>query len=205
MYGAGPDVFAVWGYTIANAVDSQVELNAAYLAPLIGTTVERVQAAIAYLCASDPRSRSKGEEGRRLVPEGEFAYRVPNHDRYRRLRDERDRREYMRTYQQARRARRRVAAQENGAAPLAPKPPNPAKPAPARQAYGEFGHVKLSAAELAKLADKLGVARREELMTALDLDVEANGRRVKSAYATILKWANFRVEKDRKTSFGVVP
>ena len=104
MYGAGVEVFALWGYVIAHTVDSQVELNPDYLAPLLGTSPETVRTALAYLCAPDPVSRSKGHDGRRLIKEGEYAYRVPNHEHYRRIRDEADRREYMRTYQQARRA-----------------------------------------------------------------------------------------------------
>jgi hypothetical protein len=96
MYGAGPDVFAVWAYVIANTHDSQVELNPLMMAGTLGTTVERVEAAIAYLCAPDPRSRSKECEGRRLIREGEFAYRVPTFAAYRSIRNEEERREYNR-------------------------------------------------------------------------------------------------------------
>ena len=111
MYGSGPDVFAVWGYVIANAVDSQVELNPRLLAGVIGTSPERIQAAIAILSSPDPNSRTKDHEGRRLIREGEFAYHVPNFLTYRSIRNEEDRRAYNREKQ--REHRQRVKASVN--------------------------------------------------------------------------------------------
>jgi hypothetical protein len=108
MYGAGPDVFAVWAYVIANTHDSQVELNPVMLAATLGTTPNRIESAIAYLCASDPRSRSKVEEGRRLIREGEFAYRVPTFDAYRSIRNEEERRAYNRIKKAEQRQRDKV-------------------------------------------------------------------------------------------------
>ena len=96
MFGAGAIVFAVWGYVIGNTVESQVELNPKLLAAILGESEEGVTTAIATLCAPDKASRNKGTDGRRLVREGEFAYRVVNHANYRRVRDESDRREYNR-------------------------------------------------------------------------------------------------------------
>lgn len=96
MYGAGSDVFAVWAYVIANTKDSQVEINPALLAGMLGSTPERVRGALDFLCAPDPNSRSKAEDGRRLVREGEFAYRVPNFTAYRSIRNEEERRAYNR-------------------------------------------------------------------------------------------------------------
>ena len=106
-------MFAVWGYVIANTVASQVELNPAHLAPILGATPERVAAAIAFLAAPDVESRSKINQGRRLIPEGAFAYRVPNHERYRRIRDEADRREYNRVKQREHRARQQPASRQH--------------------------------------------------------------------------------------------
>ena len=40
MYGAGSDVFAVWGHMIANTVESVVELK--MLAPMLGTSLEGI-------------------------------------------------------------------------------------------------------------------------------------------------------------------
>lgn len=110
MYGAGPDVFAVWAYVIANTVDSQVELNPNLIAALLGCTPDRARAAIEVLCAPDPNSRSKAEGGRRLVREGEFAYRVPNFAAYRSIRNEEDRRAYNREKKREQRARDKVNA-----------------------------------------------------------------------------------------------
>lgn len=116
MFGAGPDVFAVWGYVIANAWDAAVELNPALLAATLGTTPERVEAAIGYLTSPDPHSRNPAEQGRRLVHEGAFSYRVVSHEIYRTIRSEDDRRAYNREAQQKSRAnkKRRAAAGSNG-------------------------------------------------------------------------------------------
>lgn len=109
MMGAGADVFAVWGYVIANAVNGAVELNPVFLSAVIGMTPDRAQAAIDVLCAPDARSRTKDEDGRRLVREGQFAYRVVNHEKYRAIRDEDQRRDYMRDYMRNRRAEQKRA------------------------------------------------------------------------------------------------
>jgi hypothetical protein len=106
LYGAGPDLFALWGYVVANSSGGQVELNPVALAPMLGMPVERVEAVIAALCAPDPRSRSKAEDGRRLIREGQFAYRVVNAALYRSIRNEDDRREYNREKQREHRARK---------------------------------------------------------------------------------------------------
>jgi len=110
MFGAGPTVFAVWGYVIANVVKGQVELNAKLLAPTLGTSEQDAQSAIDFLCAPDANSRSKLEEGRRLVKIGQFAYEVPNHQRYNLLRNEDDRREYNRIKMRESRAKRKSNA-----------------------------------------------------------------------------------------------
>ena len=108
MVGSGTDVFAVWGYVVANAVKSQVEMNPDILAVTFGCTRERVEAAIERLCDADPRSRSKISDGRRLVREGQFAYRVVNHATYNGIRNEADRREYNRIKQAQSRARKKA-------------------------------------------------------------------------------------------------
>ncbi len=100
MMASGADVFAVWAYVIANTVDSKVELNPRLIAVLIGTTVDKVETAITYLCAPDPMSRSKNDDGCRLIREGEYQFFVPNHAKYRSIRDEAGRREYNRLKQQ---------------------------------------------------------------------------------------------------------
>jgi len=105
MMGSGTDVFAVWGYVIANAQHSQIELNPKLLAAVLGSTPEAMQAAIDVLCAPDPNSRSVEHNGMRLLREGQFAYHVVNHEKYRALRNDDDRREYFRQKKAESRAR----------------------------------------------------------------------------------------------------
>jgi len=107
MVGAGPTVFAVWGYVIAHAVDGQVELNPKLLAVILGCDREDIDAALSYLCSPDPDSRNRAEGGRRLVQEGQFAYRVVSHAVYRQMRNEDERREYNRLKQREHRAKRK--------------------------------------------------------------------------------------------------
>jgi hypothetical protein len=60
---------------------------------------EEVREAIEFLCAVDPESRSRAEDGRRMVKEGEFQYRVVNWEIYQGIRNEEQRREYNRIKQ----------------------------------------------------------------------------------------------------------
>lgn len=97
MIGAGAVTFAVMGYVIANgmpdrSVGMQVELNPKLLAFILGESQEDVKKAIDKLCRPDPNSRSKEEEGRRLVRIGEFSYKVVNGQKYRDIRNEEERR-----------------------------------------------------------------------------------------------------------------
>ena len=104
MIGLGPLSFAVWGYVIANTVNGYVELNPILLAAIFGkTTPEEIEDAIQTLCAPDPKSRNKDHDGRRLIREGEFSYFVPTHSHYVNIRNESDRRDYMREYMRKRR------------------------------------------------------------------------------------------------------
>ena len=96
MFGAGPSVFAVWGYVVAHMYFGTVELNPSVIAAALGDSRDNVERVLEYLCAPDPKSRSKIEEGRRLVREGEYLYRVPTGNLYRGMRDEHDRRAYNR-------------------------------------------------------------------------------------------------------------
>lgn len=107
MFGAGLAVFAVWGYVIANTrADHRVELNARVLAACLGGPVDEIRAAIEILCGPDPESRSKEHGGRRLVREGEYLYFVVNHNAYRDMRSNEDRREYFKLAKREQRARR---------------------------------------------------------------------------------------------------
>lgn len=113
MMAAGPEVFAVWAYVIANAHDACVELNPRLLAAVIGSTPERMQAAIDALCEADLASRSKDAEGRRLVRQGQFQYHVTNHAAYKAIRNEDERRTYNREAKKRERARKSVNVKDD--------------------------------------------------------------------------------------------
>lgn len=105
MVGAGLNVFAVWGYVIANCRDGSVELNPKLLAMILGCSEAEVLNAIEYLCSPDPQSRTKEHEGRRLLKNGAFLYDVPNHHSYRSILNEDERRQYFREKKREQRAR----------------------------------------------------------------------------------------------------
>lgn len=105
MMGAGPVVFAVMGYVIANTSDSEVELNPKLLGFTFGCPAEEVTAAIDYLCSPDPQSRTKTLEGKRLVKTGEYLYEVVNYVPYHSISNEEERREYFRVKKREQRAR----------------------------------------------------------------------------------------------------
>lgn len=121
MVGKGSPMFAVWGYVIANmkpervaegrAFGAHVELNAKLLAFILGEKEEVVRGVIKRLCSPDPESRSKEEQGRRLIQLGEFDYRVVNGEHYRKLRTAEERREYQRQKQAEYRAKRKSKVQ----------------------------------------------------------------------------------------------
>lgn len=99
MYGAGLNVFAVWGYVISNMHNGVIELNPVKLAHTLGGQVEDIQKAIEYLGSPDPSSRNKDDEGRRIIKQGQFQYYVSSWKYYRDIRNEIDRREYNRLAQ----------------------------------------------------------------------------------------------------------
>lgn len=106
MVGSGLNVFAVWGYVVANAkADGTVELNPPILAAVLGCARGEVEAAIAVLCAPDTNSRSKKHDGRRLQQAAAFLYEVVNFTDYRAMRDDDSRRNYMRDYMRDYRAK----------------------------------------------------------------------------------------------------
>lgn len=104
MRGAGPEFFSVWGYVISHMVPNRnhgttVDLNPGIIAFLIGMDEEVVAEKIAAMCQPDPKSRTKDEDGKKLVKISEYTYRVVNGDYYRSIRNEHDRREYQRIKQ----------------------------------------------------------------------------------------------------------
>jgi len=108
MYGRGFAVFAVWDYALAHVRRGRVELNPVQLADVLAKFDRRyseeerlvvVKEAIEYLMAPDPESRFRGNEGRRLIREGQFQYFLPSWEEYQRIRSEDERREYNRVKQ----------------------------------------------------------------------------------------------------------
>ncbi len=104
MRGAGPEFFSVWGYVISHMIPNRnhgttVDLNPGIIAFLIGMSEKEVAEKIATMCQPDPKSRTKDEDGRKLVQISEYTYRVVNGDTYRKIRNEQDRREYQRVKQ----------------------------------------------------------------------------------------------------------
>jgi hypothetical protein len=108
MCGVGTDVFAVWGYVIAHAVDGQVELNPKLMSAQLGAPEDCVRNAICFLCQPDPESRNPDEEGRRLVHQGAFLYRVVTHPHYRSMANSAEQREYNRVKQAESRERKKA-------------------------------------------------------------------------------------------------
>lgn len=91
MVGKGFAIFAIWDYVIANMkpdkeIGAQLELNPILLAATFGEKQELIEKAIRALCAPDPDSRTKTEQGRRLVKMGQFCYRVVNGKKYMEIR-----------------------------------------------------------------------------------------------------------------------
>lgn len=111
MYGSGAMMFAVMGYVVANMLPvgddgMQVELNPEMLRHVLGEDEKDVRKAIETLCSPDPKSRTKQEEGRRLVKLGEFEYRVVNGPKYRAIRAKEVRLEQNRVAQKKFRSKR---------------------------------------------------------------------------------------------------
>lgn len=127
MVGAGAVVFAVMGYVIAKQepdriVGSQVRLNPILLSTILGEEQGAIERAVEFLCSPDPKSTTKGKDGRRLIKVGEFDYQVVNGAKYRAIRDEDARRGSNREAKRRERAKSKpspgeapyVKAEENG-------------------------------------------------------------------------------------------
>ena len=108
MFGAGMHVFAVWNYIIANSdAKGYAEINPRMIAATLGGTPTEVQSAIDYLSSSDENSRNPDEEGRRIVREGQFMYRIVSYMRYRDVRNAEAKKEYDRNYRREQRAQKK--------------------------------------------------------------------------------------------------
>jgi hypothetical protein len=167
-------------YAVSNAKppDGVVEINVELAAFQIGDSVERIQEALNYLLAPDPKSRSQEDDGRRMIRVGEYLYRLVNWKTYRDGTDYEARRAYWSDRQKAHRA----AKKESGgdAPPVVDKPP-----------VAKF--KKPTIAELELHAAKIGLPV-DEVDKFLNY-YESNGWRVgrnpmKKWEASLVNWKN---------------
>ncbi len=108
MFGRGPVMFSVWAFVLAHTDQTgTVELNPRLVASSLGAELNEVELAIQELCRPDESSRNPADDGRRLLREGQFTYRVVSHAIYQRIRTQDDRREYNRQKQAESRARKK--------------------------------------------------------------------------------------------------
>lgn len=87
--------------------DGVVDMTAEAISRRTTIPLEIVRVGIAALEEPDPDSRTPDEEGRRILRLSEgrvWGWSIVNYDKYRKIRTAEDRREYMRLYQQERRA-----------------------------------------------------------------------------------------------------
>lgn len=88
-----------------------VDMTAEAIARRTTIPLSVIQEGLTALEEPDPDSRTPDEEGRRIVRLSEdrpWGWHIVNHDKYRKIRSQEERREYMRQYQRERRERERV-------------------------------------------------------------------------------------------------
>ena len=109
MMGVGAHKQSVWVYALAHTRKGSVELNPDLIAKQIGMSIAQATKAIEYLCSPDPESRSKEEDGKRLLKTGQYLYEVVNWNHYRSLHSEDERREYERIRKRNYRAKTKMS------------------------------------------------------------------------------------------------
>lgn len=119
MVGKGSAFFAVWGYVIAKMKPSRehgalVEVNSRVVGLLLGEEEEVVRGVVDEMCEPDKESRTKEEEGRKLVRLGEYLYRVVNGAKYRAIRNDDERRESNKLRMREWRERKRKVVEVGG-------------------------------------------------------------------------------------------
>lgn len=75
-------------------------------------------------------------------------------------------------------------------------------PKPEKQTHGQFGRVRLTSEELAKLMNKHGPQRTTLIIDKLDAHKEARGATYKSDYAAILNWVERAVAEEEARRNG---
>lgn len=115
MVGKGALAFATWSYVLARMKPDRkqgefyAELNPALISRIFGgCTEQEVSDVIAEFTKPDEASRTTVSDGRKLIKEGQFLYRVVNGVKYNALRSYEQRRLYMKHYM----ADRRMKAKE---------------------------------------------------------------------------------------------
>lgn len=91
--------------------DGTVDLTLTALTNRTGWPADFIQRGISHLEAIDPHSRTPDEEGRRIVrlrENTDWGWRIVNYLKYRQIRDESSRREYMREYMRTYRGKQDV-------------------------------------------------------------------------------------------------
>jgi hypothetical protein len=174
--------------------DGYVRGDPATLSRLANVPLEAVHEAIGTFTSPDPLSHTPDNEGRRIeaIPGG---WLVLNHELYR----VGDRREYMRDYMRKRRAKGKdvnsvnVNVNNSSASVSASESASESREGESEREgkrgklnnHGEFGRVRLSAAEHAKLLGKHGEDRTAQAIETLDAWLESTGKRRKNHYACL--------------------
>lgn len=86
--------------------DGVVDMTPRAISRRTGIPIEHIEAGIHVLESPDPTSRTETEEGRRILridPHRAWGWRLVNYKKYKEIRNEEDRREYMRKYMADRR------------------------------------------------------------------------------------------------------
>lgn len=86
--------------------DGVVDMTPRAISRRTGIPIEHIEAGIHVLESADPTSRTEAEEGRRIIrvdPHREWGWYIVNYKKYKEIRNEEDRREYMRKYMADRR------------------------------------------------------------------------------------------------------
>jgi len=162
MVGAGIEVFALMPYIITEGMPDKVhggyiEMNPVLIAAIFGTTPERIEKAIEYLCSPDPDTTTPGDDGRRLVKLGPFSYRIVNYAHYKAIRNEEERREQNRVAQEKFRQKKKEEREKREARK-------------AKKTVDQFGTMNARLIEEAEAAGDL--ERAERLRAMWDKGVE---------------------------------
>lgn len=97
--------------------DGVVDMTLEAIARRTNAPMQDVQEAVEALSSPDPASRTREEDGRRLLPLDRgraWGWQIVNYQHYRKIRDEEGRREYFREYRREERESARAKKRANG-------------------------------------------------------------------------------------------